>query len=461
MEQLGGSFRDPAGFVFRDKGKVYRQINQAGKADFDLLISSGLYDSLAGKGLLVSHKEVSLKPGPGGYKIIQPEQVGFISYPYEWAFSQLKDAALTTLSMQEIALEHGMVLKDASAYNIQFVNGAPKFIDTLSFEKFSGGSTWKAYKQFCQHFLAPLALMSQADMRLGGLTRNYIDGIPLDLAVELLPRRKRVKPGIMIHLWMHSSAQQRFASSGKGAQQRVQSRQGTTRLKGQIDSLRRTIKSLKLPSKYKTEWGEYYTFTNYEGKSLDAKEKLVAKYVEELGSPTVWDMGGNDGRFSRIAVAAGAKDAVCFDIDPIAVEKNYVQVRENKEQNVLPLLLDLTNPSPAIGWANQERQSVVERADPKTTVFALALIHHLAISNNLPLENIAEYFAKLGKNLVIEFVPKGDSKVEILLSSREDIFPSYTVDGFEEAFGKFYKTLRKDKVSGSKRIMYLMERKRR
>ncbi|MCK4632380.1 MAG: SAM-dependent methyltransferase, partial [candidate division Zixibacteria bacterium] len=179
-----GSFRDPSGFIFTREGTVYRQVNKSYQNDFDLLISSGLYQKLIDKKLLVSHDEVEIDSGQSelAYKIIRPEQVPFVSYPYEWSFSQLKDAALTTLRMQKIALKHGMSLKDASAYNIQFIGNRPVMIDTLSFETYREGSPWVAYKQFCQHFLAPLALMSRTDVRLSQLLRVYIDGIPLDLA---------------------------------------------------------------------------------------------------------------------------------------------------------------------------------------------------------------------------------------------------------------------------------------
>ncbi len=460
-EQVQSSFRDPAGHVFTYQSTVYRQVNLVGKDDYDSFLSSGLYDDLVAKQLIIEHKEVDKVKGlelpDGCYKLLRPKQLDFISYPYEWSFSQYKDAALFTLKIQHEAVKHGMVLKDASAYNIQFVENKPVFIDTLSFEKLTEARAWVAYKQFCQHFLAPLALMSQVDVRLSSLMRNYIDGVPLDLAAMLLPRHKRLRPGLLIHLWLHAKAQQRFADGTKASPKPQGSRANERVLIAQADSLRRLIQSLRLQRKHSTEWGEYYSFTNYEESAFKVKQKLVARYVSALAPADVWDLGGNDGRFTRVAVEAGAPKAICFDIDPLAVEKNYLHGKYAKSGVVLPLLLDLTNPSPGLGWANQERESLAQRANPKTTVMALALIHHLAISNNLPFEQIADYFAQLGSHLIIEFVPKQDSKVEILLATRKDIFPEYTKTGFEKAFSKYFSILKQDKISGSARTLYLMK----
>ncbi|MEI7526409.1 MAG: hypothetical protein WCJ95_18825, partial [Mariniphaga sp.] len=186
---LSSSFRDPSGFLFYEEGKLLRQVNGCYKEDYDLLMGSGLYTRLVEKNLLIPHQELTGHQGLNGstYKVIEPEKVGFISYPYEWSFSQLKDAAFATLEIQKIALQYGMTLKDATAYNVQFHKGRPVFIDTLSFEIYQEGKPWQAYKQFCQHFLAPLALMGYTDIRLNQLLKLYIDGIPLDLTSRLLP----------------------------------------------------------------------------------------------------------------------------------------------------------------------------------------------------------------------------------------------------------------------------------
>ncbi len=443
---------------------MYRVVTAEGKDHYDALMGSGLYESLINAKLLVPHVEVEEVPGlpseSGVYKILLPQQIPFISYPYEWSFSQLKDAALVTLAAQKLALANGLVMKDASAYNVQFVGGKPILIDTLSFEPYAGQHVWVAYQQFCQHFLAPLALMASLDLRMNLLLRDYIDGIPLDLATKLLPKRKRLNAGLLMHLVLHNAANRRqgsAASSTKDAHNQA-SPANKRAVLGLIDSLERAVKKLKLSSKLQTVWGEYYDDTNYSAKAFEYKKQLVKDYVAEVKPAMVWDLGGNDGTFSRAALDGGAGGAICFDIDPLAVEKSYRMVQDQNLPNLLPLRSDLTNPSPPLGWANSERDSLTGRVKPGNLVMALALVHHLAIANNLPLEMIAEYFAQLGEHLIVEFIPKSDSKVQLLLSTRIDIFDKYDQNHFETAFKCHYEIVKQDSVKDSHRTLYLMKR---
>jgi len=450
-----GSFRDPSGFLFFDRGNIYRQINTIYRKDYDLLMESGLYKALIDSNLLITHEEVDIEaPEPGkAYKIIKPEHVPFISYPYEWCFSQLKDAALTTFKIQKTAMDFGMTLKDSSVYNIQFLKGRPVFIDTLSFEKYHEGMSWIAYRQACQYFLAPLALMSYTDIRLNQLFKVHMDGIPLDLASSLLPSSTNLKISILSHIHLHAKSQKHYADKAIKMNSHKVSRLS---FMGLIDNLESAIRKLE----YKaggTEWGDYYNDTNYIPEAIEHKKEIVARFLDKTKPGIVWDLGANDGLFSRIASDRGLY-TISFDIDPVAVGKNYFQSIKNSEENILPLLLDLTNPSPGIGWQNNERASLLERG-PAETAFALALIHHLAISNNLPLIKIADFFNQVCDQLIIEFVPKEDSQVQRLLSTREDIFPDYTKKAFEAQFGKYFKIESSKKVKSSKRTMYLMKKK--
>jgi len=234
--RLSASFRDPSGFLFTRQGVLYRQVNQAYQPHYDKLLNSGLYDKLVKAGLLIPHEEVGVEPAEPSlaYKVLRPERVDFISYPYEWSFSQLQDAALATMAIQKLALDAGMVLKDSSAYNIQFYRGRPVLIDTLSFEAYREGEPWVAYRQFCQHFLAPLSLMAYTDVRLNQLLRIYIDGVPLDLAVRLLPGRTRFDLGLATHIHLHAVAQQRYADKavpvGQTAEKKPAARAGMSKL---------------------------------------------------------------------------------------------------------------------------------------------------------------------------------------------------------------------------------------
>lgn len=452
--KLPSSFRDPSGFLFFRDGLIYRQVNKTYKENYNHLINSGLYETLIDAALLIPHKEVNIdytKPDKA-YKIIKPEKIQFISYPYEWCFSQLKDAALTTLEIQKTALEFGMSLKDSSAYNIQFKDGKPILIDTLSFENYYEGTTWVAYKQFCQHFIAPLALMSYKDIRLNQLFRIYIDGIPLDLASSLLPYRTHFKFSLLSHIHLHAKSQKHYANKNVKISKTNISRMS---LLGIIDSLESTIRKLKWQAEG-TEWADYYTSTNYSSDAFEEKKQIVSDFLNIIKPNTVWDLGANDGTFSRIASDKGLH-TISFDIDPVAVEKNYLRCLKNSETNILPLLLDLTNPSPGIGWENKERMSILNRS-PVDAAFALALIHHLAISNNLPFNKIAIFFKNICKSLIIEYVPKSDSQVQKLLSTREDIFSDYTKSIFESNFEKYFEIKKSINIQNSERTMYLMKR---
>lgn len=458
-QRVAGSFRDPNGFMFRREGQLYRQVNRQYREHYERLMESGLYESLVNKGLLIPHKEVSLSLAVTGeaYKVLRPTQVPFISHPYEWSFSQLQDAALLTLRVQQRALEAGMVLKDASAYNVQFWEGRPVLIDTLSFETYREGEPWVAYRQFCQHFLAPLALMSYVDVRLSELLRVHLDGIPLDLTSRLLPARTRLNFALATHIHWHAKAQRRYAGEAIQAA-RPPRKMSRTAFLGLMDNLSSTVRKLKWQPQG-TEWESYYEITNYSDAAFQAKRELVAAFLAQINPRPrlAWDLGANTGVFSRVAAEQGLL-TISWDIDPAAVEKHYRALRAQGETRILPLLVDLTNPSPALGWAHTERASLLDRA-PADVTLALALIHHLAISNNLPLPKLARFFRQTGRFLIIEFVPKRDSQVQKLLASREDIFPHYTQEDFERAFATAFTIRAGESIPETERTLYLMEAK--
>lgn len=454
--RLPASFRDPNGFMFSRQGTLFRQVNRSYQENYDHLIGSGLYENLVASGLLIPHKEVSIEPEEPtlAYKILQPEMVPFITYPYEWCFSQLKDAALVTLKIQKRALARGMILKDASAYNIQYVRGRPVLIDTLSFERYREGEPWVAYRQFCQHFLAPLALMAYCDVRMSQILRVYIDGIPLDLASRLLPARTRLNFNLLTHLHLHAVAQRRFADTALATSSLSEKKMSKVSFQGLIDSLQSAVRKLTWKPTG-TEWGEYYSDTNYSAEALEHKKHVVTEFLARIQPGNVWDLGANTGLFSRLASDQSIL-TLAFDVDPAAVELNYRACVEKKETHLLPLLLDLTNPSPSIGWENRERLSLFQRG-PAEAVMALALIHHLAISNNVPLLKLAAFFQKITRWLIIEFVPKTDTQVQRLLSTRLDIFPDYHQEGFLQAFGVFFHVRDTVAIRDSQRCLFLME----
>jgi len=458
IQTIGSSFRDPSGFVYLRDGVLYRQVNAGARAAYGALMASGLYNHLVERGYLLPHQEADLDKAAtaDAYKVLEPERIEFISYPYEWCFSQLKDAALLTVRIQKQALSRGMSLRDCSAYNVQFRKGKPVFIDTLSFEPCRDGEPWTAYRQFCQHFLAPLALMSHVDIRLGQLLRIYIDGIPLDLASSLLPWRSRLGLGLFTHLFLHARSQKHFAGRRVARPRLKVSRQALFAL---ADHLESTVERMKW-TPGKSAWTDYYACTNYESEAFAHKSELVDGFLKEL-APTpgrVWDLGANIGFFSRIASARGIP-TLSLDMDPACVEHNYLECVRNGETSLLPLWMDLINPSSNLGWGNEERTSWIDRG-PADVALALALIHHLAIANNVPLPKLAVFFSRICRFLIVEFVPKPDSQVQLLLSTREDIFPEYTQAEFERIFSRNFTILRAVAIRKTERTLYLMEKLR-
>ncbi len=452
----GSSFRDPSGFVFRRDETLYRQVNERYRSDYDLLKGSGLYQELVEEGLLVPHQEVSLElaASPGAYRVLQPERIPFVSYPYEWSFGQLKAAALLTLEIQRRALEHGLCLKDASAFNVQFAGTRPVFIDTLSFEAYRDGEPWVAYAQFCRHFLAPLQLMSRVDVRLGKLSGTFLDGVPLDLASRLLPRRSWLSFQSLLHLHLHARSIRRFANAevaeGPGASRRSVSRRG---LEGLLESLESSVRKASWNPE-DTEWADYEETHAYAEEAFHAKQHLVSRFLDQLAAREVWDLGANTGAFSRLA-AERAELVIALDSDPGAVEKHFRRLEDGESGAVLPLCVDLTNPSAGLGWRGVERRSLADRG-PADAALALALVHHLAISGNLPFDTMARGFASLARDLIVEFVPKEDPQARRLLRSREDVFDAYTKNEFEEAFSRTYTIEEREPLPGSERALYLM-----
>ena len=453
----GASFRDPSGFVFWRDGRPYRQIQPAFAAEWDAFEASAFKRRLVDEGRLIGHETVerSLAATPGAHAVIRPDPIDFISYPWEWTFGELRDAALLTLDVQLAAIAAGWTLRDASAFNVQFQRGRPILIDSLSFEPLEDGAPWVAYGQFCEQFLAPLALAARRDVRLVGLLRTGPDGVPLDLASRLLPWRTRLDFGLLSHLHLHARAQARHAAAddgGRGAQRASLSR---TRLEGLVQNLRSTTAALDWRPAG-TEWADYAEHTSYRERAAADKDRLVEGFVREVPGDRVWDLGANTGRFSRIAADAG-KRVIALDIDPAAAERHYRAVRDAGREDILPLVADVANPSPALGWAGRERRSLLERADADV-VLALALVHHLAIARNVPLPMLLDLLADLAPWAIVEFVPKADPMVGRLLATRRDVFPEYHLEGFRAAVASRFEVVREAPLSDSERVLFLLRR---
>ncbi len=445
------SFKDPSGFIFFHQEVLYRQVNQLYAANYDRLMQSGLYQLLTNKSYLIPHREIddNYTNSPDWYKTIQPELIPFISYPYEWCFDQLKDAALLTLSVQRAAIDHGMILKDATPLNIQFRKGKPVFIDTLSFELYDPSYPWIAYRQFCECFLFPLYLEHYLKIDVQKILSTYLDGIPVEITSRMLP----IKSGFNLGVWLHVHLQNNVRSSEGTTREGRFDKKKMLNLVSHLESIIHRFTSQKAAD---STWSNYYDKTILGKQYLQSKENLFLEFTNDIEPSQVLDIGGNDGYFSKL-LAKRNFEVVTIDNDSQSISNLYQYVKKSNVSNILPLNIDISNPSPDFGFDHRERLSF-EKRFKVDLVLALALIHHLALTKNLPLEIIAFYFHSIAPMLLMEFVPKTDDKVQEMLSARKDIFPDYSIDKFESAFSNYFSIVKKEKISGTDRVLYLMKR---
>ena len=440
------SYRDPSGFIFEKDGIFYRQVNKVFKDHFEFFISSDCYKHLAEKKLLISHDEVkeNFSGDDNWLTTLEPEQLSYTSYPYEWSFDMLKDAALLTLQLMKESIAFGMTLKDATPYN-----GRMTFIDTLSFEKYDETKPWIAYRQFCECFLGPLLLTHYSKQPLHNLLLSWPDGIPLPVIRSLLPFRSRFSLFTYLHIHLH----EKLTRPGKQTKQNV-SAFSKTKMLNLVNSLESVIKGLKAPSS-KTNWSDYYEEAGQRGDYVEQKKIIIEKWLNEIpGIQTAVDLGANDGYFSEL-VSSKNVFTVSAEADAVCVNNLYLQCKEKKKSSIHPAIIDLTNPSPAIGVNNKERSSFISRTKTDLAL-ALALIHHLCIGKNMSFAQCAELLANVSKQLIIEFVPKQDAKTQLLLQNKKDIYTYYSV---EKVFSTVFSIEKKESISGTQRILYLMKKK--
>jgi hypothetical protein len=447
------SFRDPAGFVFEQEGLFYRQVNQSYAAHYTRLFQTGLYAALVNEKLLLPHTETDevVADPSRWYKTLLPEQLSFISFPYEWCFSQWKDAALLTLAIVKKTIAHGMILKDATPFNVQFLGTTPVWIDTLSFETYDETKPWIAYRQFVECFIAPLLVARYQTADLQKIFMLYPEGIPLKIVARLLPLKSRLNLNTLMHIILPSAV-----SGNKKAVSKNIAAFNKQKLLNIIDNLVSFVESIKVPDE-STVWNNYYEETVLSNEYVEEKMNLLKLWMQDLPVRSVLDLGTNTGHFALMTAAAG-KFTIAVDADTACIDRLYKTARQNKISNLIPLTIDITNPSPATGWGNQERASFLTRTRTDCCL-ALALIHHLAIGRNVGFDQMAELFSNIAPWLIIEFVPKSDPKISLLLQNREDIFNDYNEMSFTNAFAALFTVVRRQPLTHTGRIMYLMQGK--
>jgi len=458
-----GSFRDPSGGIFEADARIFRFLTGESAADFEAFLNSGLYQQLTASGAVVESTRVGLSAEPELYEvaddtqlIVEHPRIPFISYPYEWPFEMLRAAGELQIDLTKRAFDAGYSVKDATPYNVQFHGAKPVFIDVASFEPRKPGTAWRAYSQFCRMFLNPLLLQSATGVPFQPWLRSAIDGIDVEQLGPLLPMGRKLRPKTFVDVVLQSWLNKRFGNN-EALLRKVATQQVSDKtVAAMIDRAAKQLHGLKRKGG-KTVWGDYETGkTHYSSTAERFKEQFVREKLTEAKPSVTWDLGCNAGQYSLIA--ADASDyVIAMDFDELAVGRLYERIA-GKRTNILPLIVDLTNPSPGQGWAGKERKALLDRGHADWAL-ALALVHHLAIGGNVPLHYIAEWLAQAADNVVLEFVPKSDPMVKRLLLTREDVFSDYTPLGFEHSIAPYFSVCERVAIPESDRLLYVLSRR--
>ena len=455
-----GSFRDPGGGVYHHHGRVFRYLTVQGLADYRALADSGLLQILIDQGAVIPTSELAAEDAhqlgldSSQQLIREHEPIPFVSYMYEWSFELLQAGALQYLAALRLAIQHDFILKDATAFNTQFRGSVPTMIDVSSFEPHIPGRPWAGYAQFCRMFLNPLLLQSLVGEPYQRWLRSSIEGIPPAQLSPRLPLRRRFRKDVFIHViaqaWMGNRFQGDQAALKSVANQQVSEKT----LNKLIDQLERTISGLSRPGA-SSNWTDYEADCHYHDEAAAAKRAFVESVLHERRPSLVWDLGCNRGEYSALAARAGSY-VVAMDGDEQVVG-GVAHRTDMDHSRVLPLVMDLTNPSPAQGWGQTERQGLTERG-PADLAFALALIHHLALSGGVPLGGVVEWLAQNARSAVIEFVPLGDPMAQRLLATRLDQPDGYDEPTFRNALERHFRIIRVESLPRSGRTLYAVTR---
>lgn len=454
-----GSFRDRDGRVYYADNRVIRGISASAVDNFTKLEASGFYRKFLERGRLVNstlldHDSVplpdSVKQEWAGF--IEHNRIPVISYPYEWTFSMLQDAALLQLDLVESAVSEGMTLKDSTPYNFQFLRGQPVFIDIPSFETLQAGAPWTGYRQFCEMFLFPLMLQAYKGVNFQPMMRSRIDGIDVQTMSRLFSRGDRFKAGVLAHVWLQAKLDRRFGSTRNNVRSELKSAGfNKEMILANVRKLRKLVSRMTWNGEG-SEWGSYDEFHNYSETDHVSKEEFIRKCVTASGAKLVCDLGCNTGQFSKIA-AESADTVLAMDLDHFAVERLYREVRESGMTRILPLVQNIADPSPDWGWRNQERRELGKRVRPDV-LLCLALVHHLVISANIPMEEFIGWLSGLSDQLIIEYVSRSDEKVETLLRNKEDKYSDYSRQSLEASLDRHYDVIEMQSLESGNRHLY-------
>lgn len=463
VEREAGSFRDPDSRVLYGEDAVYRALTGRGLADFHALYASPLLDDAMRSGRVVETELLNdrvpasaaaaagLQSAPAA--LLRHARIPFVSYPYEWSWSMLRDAALLQLGLLDDALGNGLILKDSSPYNVQWQGARPQFVDVGSFEPLREGEPWVGYRQFCTLFLNPLLLQSLKDVPFQPWLRGSLEGIaPAELA-RLLTLRDRLHRGVMTHVVLHARLERRYGERSREVKRELRSAGfGTALIRANVQRLTKLVQRLDWRPP-ETVWTAYERDKTYTGGDEQRKDAFVRGAIEREHHDLVWDLGANTGRYSRIAAECGAY-VLAIDYDQAAVELLYRELRAENTERILPLTIDLASPSPALGWRGLERKPLERRGRPDLTL-ALAVVHHLSIAANVPLRDVVDWLASLCGSLVVEFPHREDQMVQTLLAGKRDgLHADYERGNFERLLSEAFDVERAETLDSGTRTLY-------
>ena len=462
ISQDPGSFRDPLSRVFISGDKVVRAFSSEGSKDLDKVWGKKSIQNALASGELIQSDIVD----PASVGLSAPwtaamthPRLPFVSYPYEWTFSMLKDAALLQLKLTRETLADGVGLKDATPYNVQFIGSRAQFIDAGSFEKRRKGDPWYGYKQFCEMFLYPLMLQGYLGVQYQPFLRGAVNGISPVTMRKLLPASiRRPRKGRLTHVVLHAAASSRFADTDVDVKKETaKAGMNATVLDATLRKITKIVEKLSLGDK-KSTWSNYSERGHYLESSLDEKQLFVRDAVASAPRAQVWDIGCNDGVFSRIA-SAHADYVVAMDADPLVVDRLYNTLKAENNDRILPLYVDMSDTGGGIGWRGQERPGIFERGRPDIVLY-LAVIHHLAITFNIPVAQQIDMLADLTPELVIEMPHADDPMVRKLLTNKRDgIHDDFNLDEFERLLTQRFTVKSKMLLAGGTRTIFHAVRK--
>jgi len=465
LERVSGSFRDPAGQVFRSGDRIFRTVTASAADDYEHLRDTGLLDRLAKEGLIVGAGEVDQEILGRGFKsenvdrpsdvryVLEHPAIPFVTFPYEWPFSALKAAAKLHLKLHLRLLDHEMTLSDSSAYNVQFNGAKPIFIDTLSLRRYREGEYWLGHNQFSEQFVNPLLLRAHLGLPHNAWYRGALEGIANTDLARMLPLSSKFSWRIASQVVLPAKLQRRAINAPDQSLKAMPERRlAKSAFQAMLKQLLKWVDSLMPADAGKTVWQDYANTNTYDNPEEQSKRQFVADFVASTKPALLFDFGCNTGAYSALSLEAGATSVIGFDADQGALEGAFARA-DAENLAFLPLYLDAANPSPAQGWRQAERPGLSDRA-PAEGLLALAFIHHLAIARNIPLDQLIVWLTGLAPSGVIEFVPKSDPTVQRMLALRDDIFSDYDVDRFADLLSERARIVKREVVSSSGREIF-------